>query len=428
MPWTAERTTVNQRVQIGAESTSALGTNVAAGKLLECFDFTFAVMADIALYRPTGHKYENVQEENTEWAEITVGGNLDYNGAVYPLASITGSVAPVVHGASAVAKDWIFTPPVIGPSIVPQTYTLEQGDVIRAHKINYGLFTDFGYKGTRKDFSCSGKMLAQAIQDGITMTSSPTAIAIAPVVAKQVNVYLDTTSAGLGTTLLTRVLSVDYAMSNTYGATWFLNRANISWTSHIDLTPKGQFKLKVEADANGMALLPNNLQSGNTAYVRVNATGSVIDNNQTVSLGAPSAGTFTLTYKGQTTSAIAYNATAATVQTALQALSTIGASNATVSGGAGGPYIISFVVALASDTTAMTGSGAGLTGGTFVITQTQIYNTFQHDMALKIGKPSAFGDDAGVFAVEWDCTVVEDPAWGTGKAQTFTVTNLLTAL
>jgi P22 coat protein - gene protein 5 len=86
---------------------------------------------------------------------------------------------------------------------------------------------------------------------------------------------------------------------------------------------------------------------------------------QTVTVtGAPTGGTFTLTFSGQTTAGIAYNATAAAVQTALQALSTIGTNNATVSGASGGPYTVTFQNALYANTTALTASGAGLTGGT----------------------------------------------------------------
>jgi len=63
-----------------------------------------------------------------------------------------------------------------------------------------------------------------------------------------------------------------------------------------------------------------------------------VDEVQTVTItGAPTGGTFTLTFGAQTTSAIAYNATAAQVQTALQALSSVGASNALVTGSAGRP-------------------------------------------------------------------------------------------
>jgi hypothetical protein len=75
-------------------------------------------------------------------------------------------------------------------------------------------------------------------------------------------------------------------------------------------------------------------------------------------------GTFTLGYKGQTTGAIAEAATAATVQTALEGLSTIGAGNVAVSGSAGGPFTVKFQGALASqDTDLLVANGASLTGG-----------------------------------------------------------------
>ena len=64
-------------------------------------------------------------------------------------------------------------------------------------------------------------------------------------------------------------------------------------------------------------------------------------------------GTFTLTFEGQTTGDLAFNATAEQVQTVLQELSTIGSGHATVTGGpgAGGggiPYVITFSGALAN--------------------------------------------------------------------------------
>ena len=48
--------------------------------------------------------------------------------------------------------------------------------------------------------------------------------------------------------------------------------------------------------------------------------------------GLPTGGTYTLSFAGYTTSALAYNATAATIQTALQALASIGSGNALVTG------------------------------------------------------------------------------------------------
>ena len=75
---------------------------------------------------------------------------------------------------------------------------------------------------------------------------------------------------------------------------------------------------------------------------------------QTITLGGPTAGSFSLTFGVSTTAAIpsttvplAYNATAAQVQAALESLPTIGPGGVAVSGGAGGPYTVTFQGVLA---------------------------------------------------------------------------------
>jgi hypothetical protein len=97
-------------------------------------------------------------------------------------------------------------------------------------------------------------------------------------------------------------------------------------------------------------------------------TTTVTNEVQTVTItGTPTGGTFTLTFRGQTTSAIAYNATSSTVVTALEALSTIGAGNVTATGGAfpGTAVVVTFTGTLAGQNVPlMTASGTGLTGGT----------------------------------------------------------------
>lgn len=89
---------------------------------------------------------------------------------------------------------------------------------------------------------------------------------------------------------------------------------------------------------------------------------------QTVTItGTPTGGTFTLTFSGQTTGAIAYNATAATVKTALEALSNLDVGEVTVTGGPGPgtPYVVTFGgTHTGEDVAQMTASATGLTGGT----------------------------------------------------------------
>ncbi|MEU4165581.1 hypothetical protein AB0F46_01685 [Streptomyces sp. NPDC026665] len=82
--------------------------------------------------------------------------------------------------------------------------------------------------------------------------------------------------------------------------------------------------------------------------------------------GGPTGGTYTLTYSGQTTAAIPYNATAAQVRTALAALSNIGTGNVTCTGGPhpGSPVVVTFTGALAGTDVAQMTATASLTGGT----------------------------------------------------------------
>ncbi|NUP69307.1 MAG: hypothetical protein HOW71_44880 [Nonomuraea sp.] len=88
---------------------------------------------------------------------------------------------------------------------------------------------------------------------------------------------------------------------------------------------------------------------------------------QTVTItGTPTGGTYTLTFSGQTTSAIAYNATASAVQSALEALSNIASGDVTCAGGPhpGTPVTVTFGGAYAgADVPQMTATGS-FTGGT----------------------------------------------------------------
>jgi hypothetical protein len=110
--------------------------------------------------------------------------------------------------------------------------------------------------------------------------------------------------------------------------------------------------------------------------------------------GAPTGGTFTLTYSAQTTTALPYNATAAQIQAALQALSNIGDLDVIVTGG---PFpatavVVSFVGALSGTVTGapLTATPA-FTGGTtpalgIVRTQTGLSatpasNGYQHTIS-----------------------------------------------
>lgn len=79
--------------------------------------------------------------------------------------------------------------------------------------------------------------------------------------------------------------------------------------------------------------------------------------------GTPTGGTYRLSFRGQVTASLAYNAANSAIQSALEALSTIGAGNVTVTGT--GPFTVTFVGTLGDQNVPMLVLHTNaLTGGT----------------------------------------------------------------
>ncbi len=143
---------------------------------------------------------------------------------------------------------------------------------------------------------------------------------------------------------------------------------------------------------------------------------------QTVTItGTPTGGTFTLTFRGATTGTIAFDAVAATVETALEAISTIGDGDVRVTGGPGPgtPYVVTFINDLGhQNVDAMTASGAALTGGTtpaVAVAQTTPGSEIGFDPRITIGtytKPGTIVKKK-VGAGANDDTIVEYDGTGT---------------
>ncbi|MCX7664398.1 MAG: hypothetical protein N2112_02505 [Gemmataceae bacterium] len=97
------------------------------------------------------------------------------------------------------------------------------------------------------------------------------------------------------------------------------------------LVPYGQYD--AASTINVMLPASKYLAKG-TVLGQVAGSGTAVNEVQTVTItGSPTGGTFRLQYDGETTSAIAHNATAAAVQAALEALPSIGIGNVVCSGG-----------------------------------------------------------------------------------------------
>lgn len=132
------------------------------------------------------------------------------------------------------------------------------------------------------------------------------------------------------------------------------------------------------------------------ATLSTNGTNDV----QTISTtGTVTAGTFTLTCLGNTTGAINWNCAASDVQTALQALVSVGSGNVTCTGGPlpATPIVATFVSALAVEPITVMTHTDSLTGGAVSIAHTTTGVVPSQSFSLKAGVPFVWGTSPGYF-------------------------------
>lgn len=261
-----ERASITQAVQIGVEAVP--GTNVAANKLLNSIGISPGISVDMQRFRPQGQKFASIITPGKEWVEAGIAGVGTYSEVIYVLACLINFSAPVQQGVTTAYK-WSFSPAARTEDTI-KTLTVESGGSVRAEKFNYGLLTELGLNFTRDGVSLDGAMIGQRLQDGIAMTAAPTAIEEKPILPTELDVYLDTTSAGLGTTKLLRVLEAGWTFGDRFNPLWTLNSVNNSFASHVETEPTAQLRLLMEADSEGMTQLTQ-MRAGTTKFLRIKA-------------------------------------------------------------------------------------------------------------------------------------------------------------
>lgn len=263
-----DRAHINETTQIGIETVA--GTAVPATKLLTSIGVTLGVEGENDVFRPDGHKWPSLVSPNMEWTSFHLDGRPTYTELPYLLGSICGT--PVTTTVGAVGKKRVYT---IADAVadVPSTLTIEKGSAVRASRITYGLLNELGMTFGRKNgVTMTGAGIGQLLVDGVVKTAAPTALPLIPILGRQLSVYIDPSAATLGTTKLLRAFSIEPAIGNKYGPVWPIDSAQTSYAGHVEIVPTGTVRVRLEADAAGMAYLTN-YRSGDLMFLRVEAIG-----------------------------------------------------------------------------------------------------------------------------------------------------------
>jgi hypothetical protein len=407
---TAVPMTLNQKTQYGLETTA--GVDVACTKVFGSIDVTLGIQLDLNKKRAMGRRFPRLVAPGNEMVGWKYSGKPTFDEMLYLWANQFGNVSPTAQGT--LGKKYTLIPAITGPQS-PQPFSMQQGDgVTRNRKVNFAVATDHTLHISKSDNDISGSGISHPIQDNATLTSNPTMIAAQAISKPMWAFFNDATAINIGNTQAVMPLDIEFSYGGSYGPLYAINRSG-QYANIVDLEPDAHFAVLFAVDSEGMGYLPG-ARAGTRQYQRLNAIGAMIENTWTVTLGGATGGTFTLSFNGQTTAAQPNNVSAATLQTALTGLSTVGAGNATVSGSAGGPYTVTFTSALVSTTLPLGFDGSLLTGRTAAMSNVPTAYLAQVDACTICTAVKEFADSDGVYAVGYNFDFFEDPSWTVGSA------------
>jgi hypothetical protein len=272
-----ERSSLFQGVQIGKEVTS--GTAVSASTLLNAINFGLTDPGmEFNRTRPMGQAVASQIAPVYEETQIAVAGQGSYSELVYLFNSLLHVSTASTTDTS--GKAWVYTPAARSESTI-NTYTIEQGGTVRAEKATFCHFSGAEITFNRDTgVTVSGSGRGQAWQDNITLTSTPTAIEERPILGTDIKVYVNTTSASLGSTQFNRDFNIVWRCNDIRGPVKPLT-GTASFVDTVQTEPTIQLEMTLERDTQGQSFLTT-ARAGTTQFIRVDCVSTILAGSATV--------------------------------------------------------------------------------------------------------------------------------------------------
>lgn len=273
----AVRSTINQKVQIGIEVTH--GTAVACSKVLSSFTWTLGEKPTTKQFRGSGRQFPGASALLFKEGSLKASGPGDFGENTYLFAMLWGAPTSALDGASSTVYTNTWTPPLTGSYAgVVKSATLQMGEST-GEEYTYNVLTGFGYKINRKqELAFDFEGINQGFTTGVSLTASPTEVAQTPMTGAEANVYLDATSAGIGTTLIaTDLMDAEFKASGYFAGYYPVNRVNNSFGDLVDKEKKHDFTMTLQATSTSLGYIATYNNTGARAYIKVDAQGPVID-------------------------------------------------------------------------------------------------------------------------------------------------------
>lgn len=268
------RSALAQTQQWGKETVE--GTLVAAAATLSDIGVEPGIESNIDLYRAMGSNWPGAAILLNEASTFNLTGRPDFNQLVYPLSGAISQAAITTPGGGTISRQWVFKLLRSGAD-TRNSFTIEWGDATIAERAGGIIFPDFNLNLSSDALELGGRGIGKAIETGITLTASPTAVASQIVTPIQFNVYADDTFGALGTTQLLSALSANFGISNHWGRFRVINRS-LAGSPKENLQTAGDsacdLVLERTSVANGFL---TTMRNGATKFMRLEAVGPIIE-------------------------------------------------------------------------------------------------------------------------------------------------------
>ena len=276
MAITMARATVAQKTQVALETTYGQVPSSQHWKRLPTLAIHPQPNVEAASYREQGRKFSSVVVPNREWSSGTFEGAVTYGELPFIFASLFALPAGYPYTPGPDGDVTYVIAPSNDTGDIPATFSLQHGDA-SAHGIATGgtVVTDATLDITRENARLSGTLLALPFQTEQTLavTGTPVGATVTdveniPVTPGSITAFMDPTFGAIGTTKLSKLLSVQLQLQGRWGPDWVLDAAQPSYLQLVELAPTATATLRMEADAQAASFLTK-YRTGSVAYLRV---------------------------------------------------------------------------------------------------------------------------------------------------------------
>lgn len=287
----ADRFVVSEAQQVGIESTP--GTGVTPTVQFNGLSVELDTEIEFSEFRVSGNLVPTIVAPKREWSSGQLSGFPTYPEMAYVLSNLFGAATITTPSGATLARQWQWTPDKSTPW-TPKTWTLRRGVIGgTAEEANYLLLSGLGLVLSRTDDpEISGDLFAQRLNYAATMVAATgvTSPTNQPILPGEVDLFLDTTGAGLGGTQLLRDFRYELAFSDFFGNIWPLNSSLASFAAHSIMAPTLETTLQLGNDAVGTGPVAN-MRAGSSVFVRMRAQAPAnsIESGQRFSLTIDSA-------------------------------------------------------------------------------------------------------------------------------------------